>query len=163
MPVTTTTSRPATTEPVRAFAAGDAAASTFRATRWWLRVVGSLYLLMAAGNLYGMLGDQAMIRDGIPFDADDAVVHAFIDAWQIFILALVTLGAMAWVASARPARSGMLVATICLGEALFGIVGDVVLMARGYSASGYVPFIGFHLVVIATGVAVIVRDRLLSE
>ncbi len=139
-------------------------AATYRGTRWWLRIVGSLYLLMATANFVGMYtGDQSMVRDNIPFPADDAVVHAFIDGWQTFVLALTTLGIMAWYASTRPARSGMLVATICLGELLFGIAGDATLIARGYSASAYVPFIAFHLALIGTGVWVISRDRLLAD
>jgi hypothetical protein len=123
-------------------------------TKWWMLIVGVFYLAMTLMNVIGigLDSDGSMVRDSTPFTIDDNGVHAFVDAWMTFIFALGALGLVLLFASTRPHRGGMLVLTIVMGELAFGVGGDIWLIARGYSAAAYVPFIAVHLVIITTGV-----------
>lgn len=123
-------------------------------TKWWLLIVGILYLALTAMNVFGVAldSDGSMVRDTIPFAVDDNGLHAFVDAWMTFIFALGALGVILVFASRRPHRSGMLVLAVVAGELSFGVGGDMWLIARGYSASSYIPFTILHLAIAATGI-----------
>lgn len=123
-----------------------------RKTRWWLRIVGGFYLALVVMNVVFITSNQDAIRDTIPFALDDAGLHAFIDAWFTFILAIAALGIVMLYASTKPHQSGMLVLAVVAGELLYGIGGDMWLISRGYSAEAYIPFSILHFVIAVIGV-----------
>lgn len=121
-------------------------------TTWWLRIVGVFYLALFLMNVIGVAVDQNLVRDTIPFEIDEAGLHAFIDAWIVFVLGIGGLGVAALYASTRPQRAEMLVAALVLGELSYGVIGDVWLMARGYSVVSYAVFTVIHLAIAGTGI-----------
>jgi hypothetical protein len=132
-----------------------------RKTLWWLRIVGVFYVALALMNVVFIAASQETIRGTIPFLVDDNGLHAFIDAWFTFVLAILAFGIVALYASRRPAASRMLVLALVVGELSYGVAGDVWLIARGYEVSGYLTFIAIHLVIAVTG-ALLLRGELRS-
>lgn len=123
--------------------------------KWWLRVVGAFYLLLTAGNLYGLFFTSGqMFSDMLPapLNADPLAAQAFSDAWMVFVFELGVLGAMAFVASREPAKNQIMAWVIIWAEVFRGIVADVIWITRGYAVSSYAVFIAIHLIIIVTGV-----------
>lgn len=123
-----------------------------RKTKWWLRIVGGFNLALVVMNVGYLTANPDGIADTIPFPVDDNGLHAFIDAWFVFIFALAALAVVMLYASTRPERSGMLVLAAVAGELSYGIGGDMWLISRGYDAAAYIPFSVLHLVIAVTGV-----------
>lgn len=121
---------------------------------WWLRMVGGFYLLLTLMNLYGLFIHPDFYSQILPFKADEltTATRAFADAWLVFVFELGVLGAMALYASRTPEKSGLLVLTLVWAEVFRGVLADALWIARGYSASSYLPFILLHLIIIVTGV-----------
>jgi len=128
-------------------------------TTWWLRVVGSFYVLLTLFNLALLIVNPGFYRASLPFPADELAVRAFVDAWLIFILELGALGLAMLIASRNPAGSRQLIWAILFAEVLRGIVGDIIWLGRGYSVAMYGGFIVLHVVVIATGILVLRSER----
>jgi hypothetical protein len=82
---------------------------------------------------------------------DDNGLHAFIDAWFVFIFALAALGFTLY-ASTKPERAGMLVLAVVVGELAYRIGGDVWLIGRGHDAASYSAFSVPHLAFTLTGI-----------
>lgn len=120
-------------------------------TKWWLRIIGGFYVLLFLMNIVFLMTNSDAIADTIPFAVDEAGLHAFIDAWFVFVFAIGGLGAVALYASGRPQRSSMLVLALIVGELTYGVAGDMWLIARGYDPAGYIPFSVLHLIFAATG------------
>jgi len=121
--------------------------------KWWFRIVGAFYLLLALMNMYFTFsGDTQIVRDTIPFAVDDAGVKAFIDGWSPFAFEILGISTFLLWASRKPARYLSAVWLVVWLELLHGVVDDVYLIARGYDAAGYVAFIVVHLIIIVTGV-----------
>lgn len=119
---------------------------------WWLRVVGSAYLLAAAVNLYFVSASPKVFTDSLPYPANDIVFRAFSDAWLVFALGLAALGAMMLYASRRPAGNRLLVMTVILIEVFSGVIADAIWIARGHPAVIYIPFMAVHLIIIGSGI-----------
>lgn len=66
----------------------------------------------------------------------------------VFVFELGVLGGMDLYASRTPEKSGLLVLRIIWAEVFGGAVADALWIARGYSASSYLPFILVHLIII---------------
>jgi hypothetical protein len=109
-----------------------------RKTKWWLRIVGAVYLVLVAMNVGYLMANPDGIADTIPFPVDDNGLHAFIDSWLVSIFALAALGAVMLYASTKPERAGMLVLAVVVGELVDGIGGDMWLISRGYDAASYI-------------------------
>ncbi|MHB1110088.1 MAG: BphX family protein [Devosia sp.] len=123
-------------------------------TKWWLRAVGALYLLLTVMNLWVLFFTNGeMLAGTLPGDLgqDPLAIRAFADAWLVFVLELGVLGAMALFASLSPERGRILILTIIWAEVFRGIVADVIWITRGYSPASYGVFIAIHLVIIASG------------
>ena len=131
-------------------------------TKWWLRIVGTFYVLLTAMNIWALFfGGMALLADGLPnpMNTDPLAIRAFSDAWLVFVFELGVLGAMMLYASRDPAKSRVLVLTIIWAEVFRGIVADAVWIARGYEASGYIGFIVIHALIIATGVWCLNKEK----
>ncbi|MBI3165898.1 MAG: BphX family protein [Chloroflexi bacterium] len=123
--------------------------------KWWFRIVGGFYLLLAAMNLWALfLGGGQIFADILPapMNTDALAVRAFADAWLVFVFELGVLGAMALVASRAPVQNRIMAWTLIWAEVFRGVVGDVVWITRGYDVASYAIFIVIHLVIIVTGV-----------
>lgn len=54
-------------------------------TKWWFRIVGGFYLLLALTNLYVMFfTDGQAVLAGSPFPVDELVVRVAVDYWSAF-------------------------------------------------------------------------------
>lgn len=133
-----------------------------RKTKLWLRIVGVFYLALVAMNVGYLTANPDGIADTIPFPVDDNGLHAFIDAWFVFIFALAALGAVMLYASTKPERAGMLVLAVVVGELTYGLAGDIWLIGRGYDAASYTAFSVLHVVFAVTGILLLrgeLKDR----
>lgn len=121
--------------------------------KWWFRIVGGFYLLLALMNMYFTFsGNLAMVRDTIPFPVDDFGVQAFIDGWSPFAFEILGIATFMLWASRDPLKYLGAVWLLVWLELLHGVVDDVYLIARGYDAASYIVFIVIHLSIIVTGV-----------
>src|SRR3954469_12072465 len=100
------------------------------ATKWWLRIVGTLYLLEGGGiTLMALLAPQqfaAMWAVAPVGSIDPLGVRAALIGGLPGVLTWVLLGAMAWIYSGAPARGRMLIVVIAAWELLVWIPVDVV-------------------------------------
>jgi hypothetical protein len=126
-----------------------------RQTTWWLRIVGGFYLLLFAMNVVFIFTDTSVIGDTLPYASTPDVVDAFIDAWGTFILATGAVAVNLLLASRRPHTSGSLILLMITGELMWGVLGDLFLISRGYAAGGYIAFIVVHLIIAGSGVALL--------
>ena len=120
--------------------------------KWWMRIVGGFNLFLGVANVIVLLAAPSFYERNMPYAAGENVTRAFGDAWMAFVLDLVAVGLFLLWASRKPAANINVVYLVVLMEFLHGIVDDGFLIARGYSASGYIAFIGVHLAVIITGI-----------
>lgn len=122
--------------------------------KWWFRIVGGFYLLLALMNMYFTFsGNQQIIRDTLPFPADAIAVQAFIDGWSPFAFEILGLATFMLWASRDPRKYLGAVWLIVWLELLHGVVDDIYLIARGYDAMSYIVFIVIHFIIIGTGIA----------
>lgn len=121
-------------------------------TKWWLRVVGGFYLVLALTSLWVLFANPQTFGAMFPFSADDLSLRAFSDAWLIFVLEMAVLGAIMLYASREPARAGILVMTVAILELIRGAGGDLLWMARGWPTTNYIPFMIVHLIIAITGI-----------
>ena len=103
-------------------------------------------------NMYGMFVNPAFFAGNLPYPADAAVVKAFVDGWSPFAFEVVGLGTFMLWAARNPRKYLGAVWLIVWLELLHGVVDDIYLIANGFSAGGYIPFIAIHLIIIITGV-----------
>lgn len=120
-------------------------------TKWWLRVVGGFYLLLALTSLWVLFVNPQLFGEMFPFAANALSIRAFSDAWLIFVLEMAALGGLMLAASRAPARYGILVTTIAVLELIRGAGGDLLWMLRGWPAANYIPFMIVHLIIAFTG------------
>ena len=127
-------------------------------TKWWLRAVGSFYLILAITSLWVLFVNPGLFGAMFPFAAEASTVRAFSDAWLIFVLEMAVIGAVMLYAARNPAGHRILVATVALLELVRGAGGDLLWMARGWPAANYIPFMLLHLTIALTGFWCLRRD-----
>jgi len=120
-------------------------------TKWWLRVVGVFYLLLAFGSLWLFINPQIFVAM-FPYSNDTLSIRAFSDAWLIFALEMGVLGGIMLFAAREPAPNRILVLTIAILEIVRGAGGDFLWMTRGWSTAHYIPFMIVHLIIAFTGI-----------
>jgi BphX-like len=120
-------------------------------TKWWLRIVGAFYLLLALTSLWVLFVDPQMFGRMNPFAVDTVALKAFADAWLIFVLEMGVLGAIMLYAAGQPARNTILVLTVSILELVRGAGGDLLWMSRGWPIANYIPFMIVHLIIAGTG------------
>jgi hypothetical protein len=120
--------------------------------KWWLRVVGSFYLL-----LFVMVAlVKAPIREEGPAGVlelaaqGDPLAKFAVDTWITFGLYLGAVGVGLLVTSRVPARARALVGTVASME-VAGIIADIYKIMRGYELRAPVAWMCLHGVIIATG------------
>jgi hypothetical protein len=127
--------------------------------KWWLRVVGAIYVL----NGIMMAVVRAPIRSAGPDGvldaaaAGDPTARFLVDTWVGFGIEVAAIGVVLLVASATPGLAKVLVWLVIGIELTRGIAFDVYMVARDYEPSVFVPWLVVHAVIIVTGVLVL-RD-----
>jgi hypothetical protein len=120
-------------------------------TKWWLRIVGAFYLILALTSLRVLFVDPQMFGTMNPFATNAAALKAFADAWLIFVLEMGVLGAIMLYAAGQPARNTILVLAVSLLELVRGAGGDLLWIFRGWPIAYYIPFMIVHLIIAGTG------------
>ncbi|MDQ3006515.1 MAG: BphX family protein [Chloroflexota bacterium] len=120
-------------------------------TKWWLRIVGTFYLLLALMSLWVVFINPQLFGAMFPFSANDLSLRAFSDAWLIFVLEMGVLGVIMLYAARKPAHNGILVLTVPVLELIRGAGGDLLWMSRGWPIANYIPFMIVHLIIAGTG------------
>ncbi len=120
--------------------------------KWWFRIVGGFYLLLAALNMYGTFVDSAFFAQVLPYPAGENVVKAFVDGWSPFAFEILGIATFMLWASRDPLKYLGAVWLLVWLELLHGVVDDVYLIAHGYDAVSYLVFIVVHLIIIGTGI-----------
>lgn len=125
-----------------------------RKLKWWFIIVGAFYLLLALMNLYFVLIDPGFAGSMItfPFVASPETVQAFVDGWSPFAFEVLGIATFMLWAARNPRRYVGAAWLLVWLEFMHGVLDDIYLIVRGYDALGYAVFIGFHLIIIATGV-----------
>lgn len=132
-----------------------------RALKWWLRIVGVVYVALGLGFLPAL--NAARLPRLLPgFDAPVGRVafRALLDYTLMFGLDLVVIGAFLLVAARSPQRAAPVVWLVLALELVRGIFDDVYMLAQGYSPPIYVGFIVLHVAIIVTGLVSLRRLRL---
>jgi hypothetical protein len=124
---------------------------------WWLRVVGVLYLFVAAVSI----GPRIPIKSEGPPDvllraADgDALARFVLDTWTMFGLYMGAVGVSLLVASRYATSAAPLVWMVIALELIGGIGIDVYKLAHGYKRAPPTAWIVIHATVIVTGLLVL--------
>ncbi len=124
-----------------------------RKLEWWLRIVGGFNLILGVFNVIAVLAVPGVYEQNMPYPVGINVTRAFGDAWMAFVLDLVAVGLFLLWASRKPAANINVVYLVVLLEFMHGVLDDAFLIARGYSATGYIGFIVVHFAIIITGMA----------
>jgi hypothetical protein len=130
--------------------------------KWWLRIVGSLYLLEGVGlTAMALLApDQfAATWAAAPVGSiDELGVRAALIGGLPGVLTWVLLGAMAWIYSRAPARARVLIVVIAAWELLVWIPVDVVSTLQVFDV-GRVVLTTIHAVIGISGIVILRRSR----
>ena len=128
--------------------------------RWWLRIVGSLYLLEGGGlTLMALLApDQFAATWAVaPVGSIDALgVRAALIGGLPGVMTWVLLGAMLWIYSRAPARARVLVILVAAWELLVWIPVDAVSTLQVFD-TGRIVLSTIHAVIGITGILVLRR------
>ena len=122
-------------------------------SKWWMRAVGSLYLLLFVVAAIV----KAPIREEGPAGVLDlaarggAVARFVVDTWVTLGLEFGAVGVALLVASRAAERARALVGTVCAME-MAGMMADVYKLARGYDPRAPMTWLVLHTAIIATGV-----------
>ena len=120
--------------------------------KWWFRIYGAFYLLLAILNLYGTFVDSSFYAQILPFKADQTVVRTFVIGWSPFTFEILGIATFLLWASRDPLKYLGAVWLLVWLEFLHGVADDIYLIANGFSAGEYIPFIVIHLIIIVTGI-----------
>jgi len=132
------------------------------AAKWWLRIVGSLYLLEGVGLTAMALFDPdrfAATWAVSPVGSIDALgVRAALIGGLPAVLTWVLLGAMMWIYSRAPARARTLIIVVAAWELLVWIPVDVVSTLQVFDI-GRVVLSAIHVAIGASGILILRRLR----
>ncbi len=122
--------------------------------KWWFRLYGAAYLLLAVGNLYYVIFNPQGMGDTLisTIAKDPVAVLAFTDGWSPFAFEMLGIGTFLLWASRNPLKYMSVVWFAVWLEFLHGLVSDWYLVARGYDVMQYVVFGVLHTAIIVTGI-----------
>ncbi len=129
-------------------------------TVWWLRIVGVVYVV----NAIMMAIVRAPIRSSAPsgtLDAasdGDALAEFVVDTWIGFGLEVAALGVVLLAASMIPRLVAGIGWAVIAVEITRGLAWDSYMLASGYDAAVFVPWIFIHAAIIGTGLYVLTRE-----
>ena len=130
------------------------------AAKWWLRIVGTLYLLEGGGlTLMALLApDQFAATWAVaPVGSIDSLgVRAALLGGLPGVLTWVLLGAMMWIYSGAPARGRVLIVTVAAWELLVWIPVDAMSTLQVFDA-GRIVLSTIHLAIGVAGIVILRR------
>jgi hypothetical protein len=130
------------------------------AAKWWLRIVGTLYLLEGGGLTAMALfaPDQFAATWAVApvGSVNDLGVRAALVGGLPGVLTWVLLGAMAWIYSRAPARGRVLIVVIAAWELLVWIPVDVVSTFQVFD-TGRLVLSTIHAVIGISGILILRR------
>ena len=132
-----------------------------KAVKWWMRVVGALYLMEGIGLALMATfvpGEFAeMWATAEPGSLDAVAVRGTLVAGMPGVLTWVLLGAMLWFHSRAPAEARLLVIIVIAWELLVWLPLDLVGYFNGFSAGRAASLIAVHVAIGASGIAALRR------
>ena len=133
------------------------------ALKWWLRIVGSLYLMEGLGLTAAALlapAEYAAVWASTPAAALDSVaVRGILLAGLPGTLTWVLFGALLWGYSRATARAGMLVAVVALWELLVWVPTDILSIFNGFKPGRAATLVAIHVATGASGLALLRRAQ----
>jgi len=129
--------------------------------KWWLRIVGPLYLLEGLGltaQAYFVPAEFAANWASVPAATLDAIaIRGMLVAGMPGVLTWVLLGAMMWLFSNKPEKGRVLAIVVVAWELLVWAPLDVVGLLNGFEVGRAVALITVHAAIGLTGVWVLRR------
>lgn len=117
--------------------------------KWWMRVVGSFYILLFIMAALLRLPPKVMLTgQGIDYQVENFAHKLLVDTWVMFGLELGVIGVALWLAARNPWQNRVLVWTVIGLEVVRGIIDDIYMLARGYDIVFYVGWIVVHSIII---------------
>lgn len=129
--------------------------------KWWLRIVGALYLLEGLGLTAAAVLDPAefaAIWASTEAGALDAVaVRGTLMAGLPGVLTWVLLGTMLWIFSRVPAQARVLIIVVAAWELLVWAPLDVLGLFNGFEVPRALTLIAIHAAIGISGIVVLRR------
>src|SRR5262245_20632455 len=130
------------------------------AAKWWLRIVGSLYLLEGVGlTAMALLAPEQFAATWAvtPVGSIDALgVRAALISGLPGVLTWVLLGAMLWIYSRAPARARVLIIVVVAWELAVWIPVDVISTLQVFD-TGRIVLSTIHAAIGITGILILRR------
>ena len=131
------------------------------ALKWWLRIVGILYVLEGAGTTALALFDRAefaaMWASTEAGALDELAIRGAQIAGMPAVLTWVLLGVLMLVLSRTPEKARLLVITVALWELLVWIPADIVGSFYGFTLSRTVTLVAIHFAIGLSGLLLLKR------
>ena len=115
--------------------------------KWWLRIVGGLYLLLGIVIILGVIIEP---EENATFWGPNVTTSGL-----AVVFALVVLGILMLSSSRNPENALSLVKIVALLELFAWIPCDAILVANGLPVIGGVVYICIHLIIGLSGLAII--------
>lgn len=132
-----------------------------RAIKWWLRIVGSLYLLEGVGlTAQAFLARDAFaaIWASTPEGALDAIaVRGMVMAGLPGVMTWTLLGALMWIFSGVPTKARVLVMVVAAWELLVWAPTDLAGLFNGFEVPRVVALMTIHALIGVSGIIVLRR------
>lgn len=129
--------------------------------KWWLRIVGVLYVLEGAGLTAAALfsaDDFASTWASVPTGTLDAIaVRGIKIAGLPGVLTWLLLGIMMLLYSRMPARARVLVITVVCWELLVWLPVDLIAAFNGFVVGRTVSLVTVHVVIAVSGIVLLRR------
>jgi hypothetical protein len=127
--------------------------------KWWLRIVGALYLLEGLGLTAAALFDRAQFAaiwaSTEPGVLDAVAVRGTLMAGLPGVLTWVLLGAMLWIYSRAPAQARVLVIVVVAWELLVWAPLDMAGMFNGFEVPRALTLLAIHAAIGISGIVVL--------
>jgi hypothetical protein len=131
------------------------------AIKWWLRVVGTLYLIEGLGLTAAALFDRAQFAaiwaSTDPGVLDAVAVRGTVMAGLPGVLTWVLLGAMMWIYSRVPAKARVLVIVVAAWELLVWAPLDMTGLFNGFEVPRALTLLAIHAAIGISGIVVLRR------
>jgi hydrogenase/urease accessory protein HupE len=124
-------------------------------SKWWMRVVGVVYILLGLQKLPFIFAQGLSSQyPALTATPDSTAFKALVDTWFLFGIEIAVIGIFLILASREPLKNVLLVQLVLVLEVTRGIAHDIYAIMRGESVIGVlIGFIILHLVIFGTGLA----------
>jgi hypothetical protein len=131
--------------------------------KWWLWIVGVLYVLEGAGvSAMALLAPEQFAElwsGATPGTLDEISVRGMKIAGLPGVMTWALLGVMMLIFSRSPARAGVLVMTVAAWELVVWLPVDLVASFNGFALPRAVTLMTIHVVIGVSGIVLLRRTR----